>query len=230
MLLSAVVFDFDGVIADSEPLHFEGFRRVLARHGVTLPKSDYYAKYLGYDDAGAFRAVLADHGQRFDDGRIAGLVEEKVTLFPEMLAGQPVIYHGAEACIARLGAQVPLAIASGAALDDIEAVLRGTGLRERFRTVVAAEHTPRSKPHPDPYRRALDILREQGVLPMDTPAGHVVAIEDSVWGLQSARDAGLRTVAVTTSYRAEELQMADLVVPSLDAVTVEALDTLVARP
>ena len=230
MLLSAVVFDFDGVIADSEPLHFEGFRRVLARHGVTLPKSDYYAKYLGYDDAGAFRAVLADHGQRFDDGRIAGLVEEKVTLFPEMLAGQPVIYDGAEACIGRLGAQVPLAIASGAALDDIEAVLRGTGLRERFRTVVAAEHTPRSKPHPDPYRRALDILREQGVLPMDTPARLVVAIEDSVWGLQSARDAGLRTVAVTTSYRAEDLGMADLVVPSLDAVTVERLEALVARP
>jgi beta-phosphoglucomutase len=230
MLLSAVVFDFDGVIADSEPLHFEGFRRVLARHGVTLPKSDYYAKYLGYDDAGAFRAVLADDGQRFDDGRIASLVEEKVTLFPEMLAGQPVIYHGAAACIGRLGAQVPLAIASGAALDDIEAVLRGTGLRERFRTVVAAEHTPRSKPHPDPYRRALEILREQGVLSMDAPPRHVVAIEDSVWGLQSARDAGLRTVAVTTSYRAEELGMADLVVPSLDAVTVEALDALVGRP
>ena len=230
MLLSAVVFDFDGVIADSEPLHFEGFRRVLARHGVTLPKSDYYAKYLGYDDAGAFRAVLADHGQRFDDGRIASLVAEKITLFPEMLAGQPVIYDGAAACIGRLGAQVPLAIASGAALDDIEAVLRGTGLRERFRTVVAAEHTPRSKPHPDPYRRAVDILREQGVLGMDTPSRHVVAIEDSVWGLQSARDAGLRTVAVTTSYRAEDLGIADLVVPSLDAVTVEALDALVARP
>ena len=163
MLLSAVVFDFDGVIADSEPLHFEGFRRVLARQGVALGRSDYYEKYLGYDDAGAFRAALADHGQRFDDGRIAGLVADKLALFPDMVAGQPVIYEGAAACIARLGAEVPLAIASGAALNDIEVVLRGTGLRERFRTVVAAEHTPRSKPHPDPYRRAVDILREQGV-------------------------------------------------------------------
>jgi beta-phosphoglucomutase len=230
MLLSAVVFDFDGVIADSEPLHYELFRRVLAGQGVALGRSDYYARYLGYDDAGAFRAVLAAHGQSFDDGRIAALVADKIALFPEMLAGQPVIYDGAAACIGRLGAEVPLAIASGAALDDIEAVLRGTGLRERFRTVVAAEHTPRSKPHPDPYRRAVDILREQGVLPMDTPSRHVVAIEDSVWGLQSARDAGLRTVAVTTSYRAEDLEVADLVVPSLDAVTVEALEALVARP
>jgi beta-phosphoglucomutase-like phosphatase (HAD superfamily) len=224
------VFDFDGVIADSEPLHFEGFRRVLATQGVALGKSDYYAKYLGYDDAGAFRAVLADHGQRFDDGRIAGLVADKIALFPAMLAGQPVIYDGAAACIGRLGAEVPLAIASGAALDDIEAILRGTGLRECFRTVVAAEHTPRSKPHPDPYRRAVAILREQGMLPMDTPLRHVVAIEDSVWGLQSAREAGLRTVAVTTSYRAEDLGLADLIVPSLDAVTVEALEALVARP
>jgi beta-phosphoglucomutase-like phosphatase (HAD superfamily) len=230
MLLSAVVFDFDGVIADSEPLHFEGFRRVLARQGVTLARSDYYAKYLGYDDAGAFRAVLADHGHRVDDGLIASLVATKVALFPEVLAGQPVIYEGAADCISRLGASVPLAIASGAALDDIEVVLRGTGLRERFRTVVAAEHTPRSKPHPDPYQRAVDILREQGVLAIDAPARYVVAIEDSVWGLQSARDAGLRTVAVTTSYRAEDLGMADLVVGSLDAVTIEALDALVARP
>jgi beta-phosphoglucomutase len=230
MLLSAVVFDFDGVIADSEPLHFEGFRRVLARQGVALSKSDYYARYLGYDDAGAFRAALADHGQRVDDGLVASLVAAKLALFPEMVSGQPVIYEGAAACIDRLGAEVPLAIASGAALDDIEVVLRGTGLRERFRTVVAAEHTPRSKPHPDPYQRALEILREQGVLPMDTPARHVIAIEDSVWGLQSARDAGLRTVAVTTSYRAEDLGIADLVVPSLDAVTVAALEAVVARP
>jgi len=230
MLLSAVVFDFDGVIADSEPLHFEGFRRVLARQGVALSKSEYYEKYLGYDDVGAFRAALTDHGHRVDDATIAALVTAKLALFPEMVAGQPVIYEGAAACIERLGAEVPLAIASGAALDDIEVILCGTGLRERFRTIVAAEHTPRSKPHPDPYLRAVDILREQGVLPGDTPSRHVVAIEDSVWGLQSARDAGLRTVAVTTSYRAEDLGVADLVVPSLDAVTIAVLEALVARP
>ena len=230
MLLSAVVFDFDGVIADSEPLHFEGFRRVLARHGVALARSEYYEKYLGYDDAGAFRAALADHGHRVDDAHIAALVAQKLALFPDVLAGHSVIYEGAAACIARLGAEVPLAIASGAALDDIEIVLRGTGLRERFRTVVAAEHTPRSKPHPDPYRRAVDILREQGVLALDTPLRHIVAIEDSLWGLQSARDAGLRTVAVTTSYRAEDLGIADLVVPSLEAVTVAVLEALVSRP
>jgi beta-phosphoglucomutase-like phosphatase (HAD superfamily) len=230
MHLSAVVFDFDGVIADSEPLHFEGFRRVLAGEGVTLSKRDYYERYLGYDDAGAFRAALADHGQRFDEGRIAGLVADKVALFPQLLAGHSVIYPGAASCIVRLGAEVPLAIASGAALDDIEAVLRGTGLRDRFRTIVAAEHTPRSKPHPDPYRRAVDNLREQGVVDPDVSARHVVAIEDSVWGLQSARDAGLRTVAVTTSYRAAELGIADLVVASLDGLTVERLDALVAQP
>jgi beta-phosphoglucomutase-like phosphatase (HAD superfamily) len=74
MPLRAVVFDFDGVIADSEPLHFEGFRRVLARQGVALSRSEYYEKYLGFDDAGAFRAVLADHGQAFDEARVAALV------------------------------------------------------------------------------------------------------------------------------------------------------------
>jgi HAD superfamily hydrolase (TIGR01509 family) len=230
MHLSAVVFDFVCVIADSEPLHFEGFRRVLAGEGVALSRRDYYDRYLGYDDAGAFRAALADHGQRFDDGRIGSLVAAKLAIFPEILHGHSVIYPGAAACIVRLGSEVPLAIASGAALDDIETVLKGTGLRERFRTVVAAEHTPRSKPHPDPYRRAVDILREQGVVDDDVSPRRIVAIEDSVWGLQSARDAGLRTVAVTTSYRAVELGIADLIVPSLDAVTVERLDALAAQP
>src|SRR5690349_7598016 len=151
MPLRAVVFDFDGVIADSEPLHFEGFRRVLARQGVALSKSEYYEKYLGFDDAGAFRAVLADHGQIFDEPRIA--------------------------------TAVPLAIASGAMLDDIEVVLKGTGLRERFRAVVAADHTPRSKPHPDPYLRAVEVLRMQGDLDGAAAARDVVAIEDSLWGL-----------------------------------------------
>jgi HAD superfamily hydrolase (TIGR01509 family) len=230
MPLSAVVFDFDGVIADSEPLHYEGFRLILAREGVTLSRSDYYAKYLGYDDAGAFRAVLADHRQAFDDGRIAALVQAKLAAFPELVDGRQVIYPGAADCIARLAARVPLAIASGAVLHDIEVVLNGTGLRERFRTVVAAEHTPRSKPHPDPYQHAVDILRRQGAIASDTPARQVVAIEDSVWGLQSARDAGLRTVAVETTYRAADLAIADLVVPSLDAVTIDALEALVARP
>jgi len=157
MPLRAVVFDFDGVIADSEPLHFEGFRRVLARQGVALSKSEYYEKYLGFDDAGAFRAVLGDHGQAFDDARIAALVAAKLALFPDVIAGQSVIYEGAADCITRLAAAVPLAIASGAMLDDIEVVLKGTGLRERFRAVVAADHTPRSKPHPDPYLRAAAV-------------------------------------------------------------------------
>jgi len=141
-----------------------------------------------------------------------------------------VIYEGAADCITRLAAAVPLAIASGAMLDDIEVVLKGTGLRERFRAVVAADHTPRSKPHPDPYLRAVEVLRLQGDLDGAAPARDVVAIEDSLWGLQSARDAGLRTVAVTTSYPASALEIADLVVPSLDAVTVERLEALVARP
>jgi len=230
MSLRAVIFDFDGVIADSEPLHFEGFRRVLARQGIALSRSEYYEKYLGFDDAGAFRAVLADHGQAGDDPRVAALVAAKLALFPEVIAGQSVIYEGAGACIARLAAAVPLAIASGAALEDIEVVLTGSGLRERFHAVVAAEHTPRSKPHPDPYLHAVELLRGLGVVPAGARSREIVAIEDSVWGLQSARDAGLRTVGVTTSYPAAALDIADLVVPSLDAVTVERLEALVARP
>ena len=62
-MLRAIVFDFDGVIANSEPLHFRAFRDVLADQGVDLAEHDYYTRYLGFDDLGAFRAIATDRGR-----------------------------------------------------------------------------------------------------------------------------------------------------------------------
>src|SRR5690554_4934044 len=102
MSLLAVVFDFDGVLADSEPLHYEVFRMVLARHGVDLDRDEYYARYLGYDDAGAFRAVFEDRGREMSGPEIERLVQEKLELFPSVLDGRQVLFPGAESCVHRL--------------------------------------------------------------------------------------------------------------------------------
>jgi beta-phosphoglucomutase-like phosphatase (HAD superfamily) len=226
-MLHAIVFDFDGVLANSEPLHFEAFRRVLAGQAVTLDEAEYYAKYLGYDDAGAFRHVLGDRGRRTDEGLIAALVAEKLAAFPDILNGQHVLFPGAADCVRRFAAHVPLAIASGALSQDIDLVLAGTGLRESFLVVVGAEQTPQSKPHPDPYLRAVRLLQERGAIPPGDVAGGCVAIEDSRWGIRSAKTAGLRCIAVTTSYAAHELDEADLVVGSLNEVSLEGVTRLV---
>src|SRR4029450_4235178 len=113
-IILSVVFDFDGVIANSEPLHFTAFRDVLDQQGVELAKNDYYGRYLGYDDAGVFRAVSGDRRLNWSDDRVAALVRRKAIRLEELERHASVLFPGAEAAVQRLAQSLPLAIASGA--------------------------------------------------------------------------------------------------------------------
>jgi HAD superfamily hydrolase (TIGR01509 family) len=223
MFPAAIVFDFDGVLADSEPLHLRAFQETLATAGITLTAEDYYARYLGYDDEGAFKAVLADAGRLLDGQDLRALVDDKSRRLPALLSAPGVLMPGARACVERLAQARPLAIASGALRREIELVLEARELRAPFSVIVAAGETPRSKPHPDPYARAVALLGEQGLVPPATQPAQCVAIEDSHWGLVSAREAGLRCVAITSSYPRETLGEADHVIDSLDELTLDLL-------
>lgn len=228
MALAAVVFDFDGVLADSEPVHLQVFQVVLARIGITLSADEYYARYLGYSDRDAFAHVLRDRGVSIDEARLEALLDTKMRLFPEAI-GDHALYPGAADCIARVAAMVPVAIASGALRHEIALILGRSGLTTQFPVIVAAGETPRSKPAPDPYARAFELLRDRGALPEGARPSDVVAIEDSEWGLQSARGAGLRTVGVLTSYTADRLPSAEMIRPSIADVTLADLQALVTR-
>ena len=226
MNLHAIVFDFDGVIADSERLHLRAYQDVLAPEGVTLTDEDYYARYLGYDDVGVFRTLSQDRGLAMDDRRVAGLIARKGARYDELAAAGEMIFPGAADFIRTAAAAVPIAIASGALTHEIEEVLERTGLRAHFPVIVGADQTEHSKPHPDPYVTAFARLRAQ--TGRDLQPWRSVAIEDSKWGLMSARAADLRCVAVANTYPAAELRAeAELVFPGLHAITLEALDRLV---
>jgi HAD superfamily hydrolase (TIGR01509 family) len=212
-MIRAVVFDFDGVIANSEPLHFAAFRDVLDHQGVKLTKNDYYDRYLGYDDVGVFRAVSGDRGLNWSPDRIAALVRHKAIRLEELERNASVLFPGAEAAVRRLAESLPLAIASGALRAEIVRVLEQAGMSQCFVAVVAAEDSPVSKPSPDPYLRAVGLLA--AAMGQSLKPAECVAIEDSQWGLESARTAGLHTVAVTHTYPADHLQ-ADSVIASLD--------------
>jgi len=224
-VLRAIVFDFDGVIANSEPLHFTAFRDVLAGEGIALAEADYYARYLGYDDVGVFRAIDAARGAwaRADIDR---LVARKAVRMEELERDVSVLFPGAADAIRRAAAAVPVAIASGALGFEIRRVLEREQLARYFTAIVSAEDTPVSKPAPEPYLRAVSLLAPAcgGSL----AAADCVAIVDSRWGLESARAAGLRTVAVTSSYEAAALaDVADLVIDSVASLDVAALARLV---
>jgi HAD superfamily hydrolase (TIGR01509 family) len=223
-VLRAIVFDFDGVIANSEPLHFAAFRDVLAEQGIELSKADYYGRYLGYDDVGVFRVVAADRHLHWTIDRLANLTTEKAARVERLERETSILFPGADAVIRRAAARVPLAIASGALGVEIRRVLDRANLTSSFRAIVAAGESPAGKPAPEPYARALALLSEQ--LGTALPPASCVAIEDSVWGLMSAKAAGLRTVGVLHTYGRDELDTADLIIRSLDDLDLEALDQL----
>ena len=224
--LQAIVFDFDGVIANSEPLHLMAFQQALAEDGVELSASDYYSRYLGYDDVGMFEALGRDRGLPMQGGRVAELVARKGERMQRLLHSGSVLFPGALEFIREAAAAVPIAIASGALRHEIDEIIDAAGVGTLFATIVAAGDTAESKPSPAPYRLAIEQLQERAGRSLDPRRS--VAIEDSRWGLESARGAGLRLVGVTSSYAADELSDAELVVAGLGALTLPALDQLCA--
>lgn len=226
MILQAIVFDFDGVIADSERLHLRAYQDILTPRGLSLTDNDYYDRYLGYDDRGVFRMLIRDRGVRLDDEEVETLVALKGTRYEELAAAGEMLFPGAESFIRAAAAAVPIAIASGALTHEIEDVLERTGLRSLFAVIVGADQTERSKPHPEPYQTAFLRLQAHAGRPLEP--WRSVAIEDSKWGLMSARGADLRLVALSTTYPANELAAeAELVCSGLSALTLQQLDELV---
>jgi len=211
MPLRAAVFDFDGVIVDSEPLHFRSLRDALVQDGVLITPEEYYALYLAHDDREAIRRALEHHREPASPERVETVAERKAARFSELIPEVPV-FPGAPELVRALAAAMPLAIASGARRDEIEAILKGTGLRDAFCAIVGAEDTARTKPDPAPYREAAARLAVEA--PGLAPA-ECVAFEDSMPGIASALGAGMRVVGVAHSYPAEKLRAAHRVVDSL---------------
>ena len=223
-MLQAVFFDFDGVIADSEPLHLRAYQAVLQAEGIELHKPDYYARYLGYDDVGLFEALARDRRIALTPEKIDEWVAAKSRIVEEMLSSGSVLFPGVAACVKLFAERVPLAVASGALEPEIAIVLEHAGLRSFFAAIASASDGVRGKPAPDLYLLAIAKLRSR--LPDSFNPASCIAIEDSHWGLEAARQAGLRCVAVTHTYPAAELGQADLVVDALGDITPSKIEEL----
>lgn len=225
--VDAVIFDFDGVVVDSEPVHCAGFARVLGELGVTLTWETYCERYLGFDDHDCFAAVLADHGVAASEARLDELTRKKTVAVQQVLAASATAMPGAVALIAAVSsAGVPLAVCSGALRPEIEIAARRIGVWERFLVVVAAEDVRHGKPDPEGYRLAVERLSD--VTGVALRPERCVAIEDSPAGIAAAKLAGLGVLAVAVSYPAAALEEADAVVPTLAEASLATLRALVA--
>jgi len=229
-MIRAMVFDFDGVIADSEPLHFEAFRQVSRTFGVDFDYDEYGRKYIGYDDRDAFRVMLEEAAARqlapteqLDGLTLGSLCDQKAEAFEVMVRQAIAAYPGVIAFVRRVAEALPIAIASGATRRDIDLILAELDLAQDFPVIVAADDVARSKPDPQSYRLAVERLAERHPDRQITPAT-TVAIEDTAAGLESARGAGLWTLGITNTTTAENLANAHRVVDTLDGVTLEQIN------
>jgi beta-phosphoglucomutase len=221
-MVRAVVFDFDGVIANSEPLHFQAFRDVLAGEHIILTEAEYYERFLGYNDDRAFREIGRDHGRDWADQDIADLTARKAVVTADLEQRGSLLFPGVRQLIEQLATACPLAIASGALRSEIDRTLGRERLAGYFTAIVAGDDGCASKPSPEPYVRAVELLsRLAGPRLHSLAASECAAIEDSPWGLESARAAGLRTIGITHTYPSDALAAADLVVDTLEQLTWE---------
>jgi beta-phosphoglucomutase len=222
--MRAAVFDFDGVLVDSEPLHFRALHDALLADGITITEEEYWTLYLAHDDRGAVRLALEHHGAPAEPERVGRVAAVKAARFAELVPEVPV-FPGARELVSALASEVPLAIASGARHEEIEAILTGTGMRAAFAAIVGAEDAARTKPHPAPYLEAARRLAA-GVESLE-PA-QCLAFEDTAPGIDSALGAGMKVVGVAHSYPVEKLKAAHRVVGSLVGVETDDLRGLFA--
>ncbi len=230
-MLRALIFDFNGVLVDDEPLHFRLFQRVMGEEGLDLPEESYFERFLGFDDRDCLTAVLTEAGESSDTARVMRLIARKAAYYREEIRreGYPFFAGGLELVDAAASRGWILALVSGALRDEVEGALDQAGRRELFKTLVTAEDVTHGKPHPEGYRRALHELNSLPPLPERLLHPHeVAAIEDSPAGLEAAHVAGLRTIGITHTYEADRLAEAEAVVEDLTAVTPEDLESLLA--
>ena len=229
-MLQAIIFDFDGVVVDSEPAHCAAFLAVMQPLGYTFDYNDYQRDIIGYDDRDALHFMLTQKLGRTPgpamQHEIQQLIAKKQQAFLDHVKSKPMpMIPGVAALIDQARQTLPIAIASGATTADIDAILKGLGRSDDFPIIVTADDVAKSKPDPTSYRLAVQRLSEhvveQGGQSLEPSS--CLAIEDSPAGLQSAQAAGLRTLGLTTTHPLEDLAMAHRVVGDLENVDLNLL-------
>ena len=224
-MLRAVIFDFDGVITDSEVLHLRSFNRVLVQYGVEISTKDYYREYLGLSDIDCFRALIDKKVLQNPANGIESLAREKTEVFEELAKTEGRIIDGVRGFLQMLSQNnIPMAICSGALLTEIELVLEQAQLRSFFEVIVSAEFVKKGKPSPEGFLLTLKKLNHERRNAIS--ANQCIVIEDSHWGLEAAKAAGMHSVAVTNSYDADQLALAEKIISKLGELSIDSLQNL----
>lgn len=223
-MIRAIIFDFNGVIADDETSHVACFRQALAEAGLALSAEDYYGRYLGMDERTCTALLLQERDGACDGPLLERIMARKAELFrAHMTRHKPPLFPGVTDFVAAARPRYRLAIASGGRREQIDEALRNTAIVHDFEVIVSAEDCPTGKPDPAIYLLTLQRMNHlKSASPLLT-AGDCLVIEDSKAGLRAARAAGMAVVGLSTTYPPDQLREADVVLPDLAGTDPERL-------
>lgn len=224
-MLRAIIFDFDGVIVDSEPLIMALTQQMAALEGWTLTEEEYYRDYLALDDRGIVEHLYRTHGSAVDPVRRDELVRWKAKVYLQAVCDGLPPLPGAVEFVRQAARRFPLAIASGSLRNEVEHLLGKLQLREAFAALSTADDCERSKPDPCAYLTAmLRLNRLESFAGQPLRPSECLAIEDAPAGIEAAHAAGMKCVAVAYSRPANELKRADWVFARLADADLEVLN------
>ncbi len=217
----AVLFDFDGVLVHSEPLHYMALQRTAADEKLQLSEDQYYNELLGYDDRGAFAKLLELNNRPIDKPLILKLVARKKRVAEELIHAKNYTgLDGVEETIRALWRNYPLAICSGAMGNEIELMLEGIRLRDCFRVIVSAEDVMVGKPDPECYLRGVERLGQRYHRRLNPK--NCIVVEDAPRVIDRLKPLGFFCVGVASHTPAERFNNADVIIHSLQLSEIKA--------
>ena len=223
-LIRAILFDCNGVIADDEPIHLRLFQKVLKEEGIALTREEYFKKYLAMDDRSCFTDVLKAQGLPHSPKRVRSLIARKADYYKEVIQTELKIFPGVKSFVRRHQGRYTMAVVSGALRHEIDLILKRGGIFPAFQAIVSSEDVKSGKPDPECYLRGFKLLNRLPIFKKNPlKSGQCLAIEDSVHGVESALEAGMKCLAVTNSYSKKDLHRADAVVATLVGVDIASL-------
>lgn len=226
----ALIFDFNGVLADDEAPHLRCFQQALAEQGFRLTAEDYYGTYLGMDERTCTAALIRERDGQHDLPLLARITQRKTELFHAYSqTHRPALFPGAIDLVKAAKTTCRLAIASGGRREQIAYALSGTPIEHDFAVIVSSDECALGKPDPAIYALTLKLLNGKEPRPPLIRAEDCLVLEDSQAGILSAKQAGMKVVALATTSPASWLSEALAVLPRLEGVTLHELMSVAVR-
>ncbi|MFA6295995.1 MAG: HAD family phosphatase [Patescibacteria group bacterium] len=215
-MITAIIFDMNGVIINDEAIHELAFKEVCKKYNIILTSQGYKDLCMGKTDEQGFIEIIKKY--KLDNVKISNLVEQKSTKYLELIPKNIKSYPGVIDLIKKLHKKFILALASSSSRQEIEMVLNYFKIKKLFKIIISADDISKSKPDPEPYLLTTKKINQK--------PENCLVIEDSKSGIMSAKRAGMKCIAITTTHNEKELVGADVIINKFSEITEKMIQNV----